>query len=109
MNVLIDYYDAVTTQRVSLKNIDVSEEVWNKLYFFAADYVDEKDLVRSRESIDFPWYLFLGLKVDFNSFFKVNGIKILFSDAARNRLKQANSVSYTSAVALPKRTENEIK
>ena len=108
MNVLIDYYDAVTTQRVSLKNIDVSEEVWNKLYFFAADYVDEKDLVRSRESIDFPWYLFLGLKVDFNSFFKVNGIKILFSDAARNRLKQANSVSYTSAVALPKRTENEI-
>ena len=108
MNVLIDYYDAVTTQRVSLKNIDVSEEGWNKLYFFAADYVEEKDLVRSRESIDFPWYLFLGLKGDFNSFFKVNSIKVSFSDSARNRLKQAISVSYTSAIALPKRTEIEI-
>jgi hypothetical protein len=62
MKVLIDYYDAITTQRVSLKNIDVSEETWNKLFFFTADYVEEKYLVKSIESIDFPWYLFLGLK-----------------------------------------------
>ena len=109
MKVLIDYYDALTTQRVSFKNLDVNEETWNKLFFFTADYIEEKYLVKSIESIDFPWYLFLGLKGNFNAFFKVNGIKVEFSEAARNRLKQANSVSYSVAIALPKKTENEIQ
>ena len=53
--------------------------------------------------------MFLGLKGNFNAFFKVNSIKVEFSEAARIRLKQANSVSYSAAIALPKKTESEIQ
>ncbi len=108
MKILIDYNDVISSQRVVIRNIDTNEAFWTRFYLYISEYIPNTTIFFSKESIAFPWHLFLAYRASVNNFFKANDVEVALSDVAKVRLLNANDASYRKALTFAQRTKEEI-
>ena len=108
MKILIDYSDVFLSQRVVIRNVEANDAFWTKFYLYVTEYIPNTTVLYSKESIAFPWHLFLAYRAIINTFSKAYGVEVLLTDLAKLHLRNANQSSYAKALTLINRTREDI-
>lgn len=108
MVIRIDYL--AISEQVVISNDASDDALWSGFRNFICDYLPVSVIDFSARSMMFSWRYFLSLKTYIAQYVSAHKsqIKLEFTDRTRTMLKSANASSYSSAIAMPKRTKEEI-
>ena len=108
MIIRIDYL--AVSEQVIISNDSSDDTLWNSFRNFICDYLPVSVIDFSARNMMFSWRYFLSLKTYIAQYVSAHKtqIKLEFTDRTRIMLKNANASSYSSAIAMPKRTKEEI-
>ena len=108
MIIRIDYL--AVSEQVIISNDSSDDALWNSFRNFICDYLPVSVIDFSARNMMFSWRYFLSLKTYIAQYVSAHKtqIKLEFTDRTRIMLKNANASSYSSAIAMPKRTKEEI-
>lgn len=109
MKLFIDYIPF--SEQVNIKNDSSDKKSWQAFYSFLCDYLPVTTISFSEWSISFPWRYFLSTRGIISQYIKAHRdqISLSISPTARALMQAANGVSYSAALALPRRSISEIE
>lgn len=109
MKLFIDYISF--SEQVNIKNDSSDKKSWQAFYSFLCDYLPVTTISFSEWSISFPWRYFLSTRGIISQYIKAHRdqISLSISPTARALMQAANGVSYSAALALPRRSISEIE
>ena len=109
MKLFIDYISY--SEQVNIKNDSSDKKSWQAFYSFLCDYLPVTTISFSEWSISFPWRYFLSTRGIISQYIKAHRdqISLSISPTAKALMQAANGVSYSAALALPRRSISEIE
>lgn len=109
MKLFIDYISF--SEQVNIKNDSSDKRSWQAFYSFLCDYLPVTTISFSEWGISFPWRYFLSTRGIIRQYIKAHRdqISLSISPTAKALMQAANGVSYSAALALPRRSISEIE
>lgn len=109
MKLVIDYISF--SEQVNIRNDSSDKKSWQAFYSFLCDYLPVTTISFSEWSISFPWRYFLSTRGIISQYIRAHReqISLSITPTAKALMQTANGVSYSAALALPQRSEQEIE
>lgn len=109
MKLVIDYISF--SEQVNIRNDSSDKKSWQAFYSFLCDYLPVTTISFSEWSISFPWRYFLSTRGIISQYIRAHReqISLSITPTAKALMQTANGVSYSAALALPHRSEQEIE